>query len=173
MAMALPHSTLQPCSTRIRLNPLASSRYMPMVPMLAVTGKYRVRTEIFSSLRRTGDFNFVIHKLPLTRYNVTGFTVTTKELWMLESQKKGSAKRQAEYRKRHIKEGSDQRLNVILDLQAKLALERMAKLQGVSNKELLERVLLETQSQLLTNMNDEQQNRYYGNLDLYSVPRGS
>lgn len=81
---------------------------------------------------------------------------------MLESLKKANAKRQAEYRKRHIKEGSDQRLNVILDLQAKLALERMAKLQGVSNKELLERVLLEAQSQLLANLNTEQQNRYYG-----------
>jgi hypothetical protein len=136
-----------------------------MVPMLAVTGKYRVRTEIFRSLRRTGGFNFVIHKLPLMRYNVTGFRVTTKELWMLESQKKDNAKRQAEYRKRHIKEGSDQRLNVILGLDAKLALERMAKLHGVSNKDLLERVLLETQSQLLANMNDEQLNRYHCHLE--------
>lgn len=80
---------------------------------------------------------------------------------MLESQKKDNAKRQAEYRKRHIKEGSDQRLNVILGLDAKLALERMAKLHGVSNKELLERVLLETQSQLIADMDGEQQARYY------------
>jgi DNA-directed RNA polymerase specialized sigma subunit len=80
---------------------------------------------------------------------------------MLESQKKANAKRQAEYRKRHIKEGSDQRLNVILGLDAKLALERMAKLQGVSNKELLERVLLETQSQLIAEMDSEQQAHYY------------
>lgn len=80
---------------------------------------------------------------------------------MLESRKKGNAKRQAEYRKRHIKEGSDQRLNVILDLQAKLALERMAKHYGVSNKELLERVLLETQSQLMADMDGEQQTRYF------------
>jgi hypothetical protein len=80
---------------------------------------------------------------------------------MLESQKKDNAKRQAEYRKRHIKEGSDQRLNVILGLDAKLALERMAKLHGVSNKDLLERVLLETQSQLIADMDGEQQTRYY------------
>ena len=79
---------------------------------------------------------------------------------MLESQKKDNAKRQAEYRKRHIKEGSDQRLNVILDLQAKLALDRMARLHGVSNKELLERVLLERQSQLIAGMNGEQKARY-------------
>ena len=79
---------------------------------------------------------------------------------MLESQKKDNAKRQAEYRKRHIKEGSDQRLNVILDLQAKLALDRMARLHGVSNKELLERVLLETQSKLIAGMDGEQKTRY-------------
>ncbi|MDP2770548.1 MAG: hypothetical protein Q8O81_12035 [Giesbergeria sp.] len=81
---------------------------------------------------------------------------------MLEEKKKDNAKRQAEYRKRHIKEGSDQRLNVILDLDVKLALERMAKFHGVSNKSLLERVLLDAQSCLLENMNDEQQTRYYG-----------
>lgn len=81
---------------------------------------------------------------------------------MPESQKKDNAKRQAEYRKRHIKEGSDQRLNVILDLQAKLALERMAKHHGVSNKTILERVLLKEQSRLLDDMDDEQQACYYG-----------
>ena len=61
---------------------------------------------------------------------------------MQEIKKKDNAKRQAEYRKRHMKEGSDQRLNVILGLDAKLALERMAKHGGVTNKSLLERVLL-------------------------------
>ena len=133
-----------------------------MVPMLAVTGKYRVRTEIFRSLRGTGStFDLLIYRLSFNRYNVTRFTVTTKGLLMLESLKKANAKRQAEYRKRHLKEGSDQRLNVILDLAAKLALERMAKLHGVSNKELLERVLLETQSQLIADMDGEQQARYY------------
>jgi hypothetical protein len=80
---------------------------------------------------------------------------------MLESLKKANAKRQAEYRKRHLKEGSDQRLNVILGLDAKMALERMAKLHGVSNKELLEQVLLETQSQLIADMDGEQQACYY------------
>ena len=80
---------------------------------------------------------------------------------MQEIKKKDNAKRQAEYRKRHMKEGSDQRLNVILGLDAKLALERMAKHDGVTNKSLLERVLLETQSRLLEAMDGEQQTRYY------------
>lgn len=80
---------------------------------------------------------------------------------MQEIKKKDNAKRQAEYRKRHMKEGSDQRLNVILGLDAKLALERMAKHEGVTNKSLLERVLLETQSRMLEAMDGEQQTRYY------------
>ena len=80
---------------------------------------------------------------------------------MQEIKKKDNAKRQAEYRQRHMKEGSDQRLNVILGLDAKLALERMAKHNGVTNKSLLERVLLEAQSRLLEDMDGEQQTRYY------------
>ena len=80
---------------------------------------------------------------------------------MQEIKKKDNAKRQAEYRQRHMKEGSDQRLNVILGLDAKLALVRMAKHDGVTNKSLLERVLLEAQSRLLEAMDGEQQTRYY------------
>ena len=80
---------------------------------------------------------------------------------MQEIKKTDNAKRQAEYRQRHMKEGSDQRLNVILSLDAKLALERMAKHDGVTNKSLLERVLLETQSRLLEDMDGEQRTRYY------------
>jgi hypothetical protein len=76
---------------------------------------------------------------------------------MQEIKKKDNAKRQAEYRKRHIKEGSDQRLNVILGLDAKLALERMAKHYGVTNKNVLERLLLEAQSQLIEQMDGQQQ----------------
>lgn len=85
---------------------------------------------------------------------------------MPETQKKANAKRQADYRKLHIKEGTDQRLNVILDLQAKLALERMAKLHGVSNKDLLQQVLLTAQSQLLADMDAEQKAQYRGEADM-------
>jgi hypothetical protein len=80
---------------------------------------------------------------------------------MLESQKIANAKRQAEYRKRRLKDGTDQRLNVILNLPAKLALERMAKLHGITNKDLLEQVLLAAQSQLLKDLDDDQTTRYY------------
>lgn len=59
---------------------------------------------------------------------------------MIDSQKKDNAKRQVEYRQRRLKEGSDQRLNVILGLNAKLALERIARHYGVTNKNVLERL---------------------------------
>lgn len=88
---------------------------------------------------------------------------------MLDARKKDNAKRQAEYRKRRLKEGSDQRLNVILDLHAKLALERMAKHYSVTNKKVLERLLLEAQSQLLEQMDGQQQSDYYdGNISTTS-----
>ena len=80
---------------------------------------------------------------------------------MLDTKKKDNAKRQAEYRKRRLKEGSDQRLNVILDMHAKLALDRMAKHYGVTNKNVLERLLLEAQSQLIRQMDRQQQTNYY------------
>jgi hypothetical protein len=55
----------------------------------------------------------------------------------------------------------DRRLNVILGLDAKLALERMAKHEGVTRKRLLERVLLDTQSRRLEPIDGEQLTRFY------------
>ena len=78
-----------------------------------------------------------------------------------ETRKKENAKRQDEYRKRNIKEGTDQRLNVILDQETKLALERMAKHYGVTNKELLNRVLLAAQKKLVASLDDTQKVEYY------------
>ena len=51
---------------------------------------------------------------------------------------------------------------MILGLDTKRALERMAKHYGVTNKNVLERLLLEAQSRLIEDMEDEQQTRYYG-----------
>ena len=61
--------------------------------------------------------------------------------------KKANAKRKAEYRKRRIKEGSDQRLNGILDLHAKHALDRLPSQYCVTKKSTIERLLLEAQTQ--------------------------
>ena len=67
---------------------------------------------------------------------------------MLESLKNAYSKLQAEYRKRHIKEGSDQRHKVILGLDAKLAFDPRAKHCGVTNKELLERASIFNRTQV-------------------------
>ena len=67
---------------------------------------------------------------------------------MNESQKKDNAKRQAEYRKRHLKEGTAQRLNVILDVDAKRALELLAKRHGLSHKAMLEQLLIDAAGDL-------------------------
>ena len=74
-----------------------------------------------------------------------------------EEKKKDNARRQAEYRKRRLKDGSDQRLNVILSLQARQALDMIAQHYGTTNKAAVERVLLEAQAQLDQQITDDQQ----------------
>jgi len=57
---------------------------------------------------------------------------------------KNNAERQAAYRSRHLKDekGNGERLNVVIDLHAKRALERLAKCYGVTQKNILERLLV-------------------------------
>jgi hypothetical protein len=135
---------------------------MPMVLIFGVTGHASVKYEILRSLRTGGGLLVRICVTPFEVLQCNAYTVKTRKLFMPDAQrKKANAKRQAEYRKLHIKDGTDQRLNVILELQAKLALERMAKLRGISNKEMLERVLLADQTQLLAETNEaKEQTRY-------------
>lgn len=56
---------------------------------------------------------------------------------------KTNAQRQAEYRHRHLKDenGQRDRLNIVLDLHAKRALERLAFCYGVTQQAFLERLL--------------------------------
>lgn len=64
--------------------------------------------------------------------------------------------RQREYRRKHLKDGNDQRVQVILSPEAKLALDRMAKHHATTRKEILERVLLDAENALLETLDDEQ-----------------
>lgn len=68
--------------------------------------------------------------------------------------------RQREYRKKHLKEGNDQRLQVILSPEAKLAMDRMAKYYTTTRKDILERVLLDAQDALLKKLNEEKAELY-------------
>lgn len=55
-----------------------------------------------------------------------------------------NAERQSAYRARHLKDegGKGERLNLVLDLHAKRALERLANCYGVTQKAILERLLV-------------------------------
>jgi hypothetical protein len=55
---------------------------------------------------------------------------------------KSAAQRQAEFRARRTQgEGTDERLNTLVSVQAKRALERLATCYGVTQRAMLERVL--------------------------------
>lgn len=57
--------------------------------------------------------------------------------------KKTPAQRQAEYRARHLKDetGTGARLNMLVDVHAKLSLERLAACYGVTQRAMLERII--------------------------------
>ena len=64
---------------------------------------------------------------------------------------KSNAERQAEYRIRHLKndEGKGELLNMVIDLHAKRALERLAKCYGVTQRQMLERLALQEERSCL------------------------
>lgn len=76
---------------------------------------------------------------------------------------KSAAERQADYRKRHLKDmdGTKARLNLLIDQQAKFALERLSLRYAVTKQDLLRRLLIEEQDRLLKEMTPEEQNAYY------------
>jgi hypothetical protein len=66
---------------------------------------------------------------------------------------KNSAQRQAAYRERHLKHenGQGERLNLVIDLHAKRAIERLAICYGVTQKDIIERLALGAQRVTLDN----------------------
>lgn len=61
---------------------------------------------------------------------------------------KTNAQRQEEYRERHLKgvDGRGERLNLVVDLHAKRALERLAVCYGVTQRAMIERLVREAES---------------------------
>ena len=57
------------------------------------------------------------------------------------------AERQAAYRERHLKDenGKGERLSLVIDLHAKRALERVAACYGVTQRAMLERLLVQAE----------------------------
>lgn len=73
---------------------------------------------------------------------------------------KSNADRQREYRERQKQAGSE-RLNVVVDLHAKRALERLASYYGVTQKNMLEQLITAAQRQALDEIPNEQQSDYF------------
>ena len=64
---------------------------------------------------------------------------------------KSNAQRQSDYRARHLKDvdGNAERLNLLLDVHAKRALERLAACYVVTQRDVLEGLLREAESAVL------------------------
>jgi len=89
---------------------------------------------------------------------------------------KTNSERQAEYRARHLHdmEATCERLNVVIDLHAKRALERLASCYGVTQREILERILQDAERSALDDAARfaNGQNDYYDKkLTLELLPR--
>jgi len=64
-----------------------------------------------------------------------------------KAQPRSNAQRQADYRQRHLKSEDHnlQRLSLMVDLHAKLALQRLARCYGVTQKSMLEGLIMQAQ----------------------------
>lgn len=64
-----------------------------------------------------------------------------------KTQARSNAQRQADYRQRHLKseDGHLQRLGLMVDLHAKLALQRLAHCYGVTQRSMLEGLIMQAQ----------------------------
>jgi hypothetical protein len=63
---------------------------------------------------------------------------------------KTNAERQAAYRQRHLKtlDGKKARINLIIDYSTKVAIERLARCYGITQAELLGKIVSEEQQRL-------------------------
>lgn len=74
-----------------------------------------------------------------------------------------NAERQAKYREAHLKSenGTLSRLNMVIDMHAKIRLERLAGHYAVTQKEVLERLLASAEKSVLDGLTADQANLYY------------
>ena len=76
---------------------------------------------------------------------------------------KTNAQIQAAYKARHLKDesGTSERLDVLIDSSAKLALKRLAAHYRVSQRSLLQTLISDKQTTLLETMDSGQQDAFY------------
>ena len=75
---------------------------------------------------------------------------------------KSGARRQAEYRQRHLKDetGALERLNLLVQVSAKQQLERLACCYGATQRAMLEKLLAEAERATLNALPSEEQRDY-------------
>lgn len=73
-----------------------------------------------------------------------------------------NAEKQAAYRARKLKDGDGERIQVIVNLQAKRALERLAKHAGMTQAALLESLLMRENERVTAGMDGDQFRVYVG-----------
>lgn len=75
-----------------------------------------------------------------------------------------NAEKQARYREKHLKgvDGGKERLQAIISVNAKLALDRLAQHHGVTLAALVERLALEEASRVTAGMDGDQFKRFVG-----------
>ena len=74
---------------------------------------------------------------------------------------KSSALRQADYRARHNVAAGVWRLNTVLSVKAKRSLERMAAHSGMSQRALLEQLLIDAEDRALSKLDDQQRDAWF------------
>lgn len=76
---------------------------------------------------------------------------------------KSNAQRQADYRRRHLKDvdGELERLNMLVHVSAKRKLERLAICYGVTQRTLLESIVQDEENRVLSGMTVEDRASYY------------
>lgn len=82
-----------------------------------------------------------------------------------------NAKRQSAYRKRHLhdEDGNCERINQLVSLHAKKALERLAKCYGVTQRGLLEKLLIDAENETVDRVSiylNGQADYYNGEFDV-------
>ncbi len=78
-----------------------------------------------------------------------------------------NAARQAAYRQRHLYDvdGQGERINMVVTVQAKVQLERLARHYGVTRREVLARVLADAERKVVDGLSRGDERSYYRNIE--------
>lgn len=78
-----------------------------------------------------------------------------------------NAARQAAYRQRHLHDvdGQGERINMVVTVQAKAQLERLARHYGVTQRELLARVLADAERKVVDELSRGDEKAYYKGIE--------